>query len=278
MTERRYGFRFSAVEAGVLVVIVLLVSALIFLSGIYVGQGVEAHRTGEQTAALRMPVNVTPDSRVPVANTPLAWKLSKDKSAESQPPAPPGVEEIARQATSLKAHPVVESQKSLAGKTLAVDALAKEDIEKSEEKPPQTSAKEKLRAVKDPSLQTEMRVRRDTKEGRELAVRTATVQSRPNEELDEAKPRASVPAQREANGTRKWRVQVEATSREEVAREIAQSLRAQGYAPSISRVQREGEVLYRIRVGKFATQDEAVAAIGRFRREGKFSQAYPVSE
>jgi hypothetical protein len=55
-------------------------------------------------------------------------------------------------------------------------------------------------------------------------------------------------------------------------------LRAQGYAPSVSKVQKEGEMLYRIRVGKFATQEEAVAAIGRFRRDGKFSQAYPVSE
>jgi cell division protein FtsN len=46
----------------------------------------------------------------------------------------------------------------------------------------------------------------------------------------------------------------------------------------VSRVTKEGQVLYRVRVGKFATQEEAVAAMSRFRHDGRFPQAYAVSE
>ena len=261
MTERRYGFRFNAVEAGVLGVSVLFASVLIFLSGVYVGKGVEAHRAVEQTTTLRMPINLTNESRAPEANTPLAWKLPKDKPTEAQP-----------------------SDSSVGGERERPSTKLQERLEKSEEKVrPKTeeettaSAKEKSHFVKESSPTGREKARTDTGDNRELPIRTAAVQSRSNDEY-EAKKISPLPTQKVTSGAKKWKVQVEATSREEVAQEIAKSLRAQGYVPSVSKVQKEGEVLYRIRVGKFATQEEAVAAIGRFRRDGKFSQAYPVSE
>lgn len=283
MTERRYGFRFNAVEAGVLVMSVLLTSVLIFLSGVYVGKGVEAHRTVEQTNALRMPITMTNESRTSVASTPLAWKLPKDKPTESRTSDPSAAEENppTSSETQSLATPI---PKGLAQKTPVTDTLSKERSEKSEEKVRSktedqalASAKDKPRPVKEASLAAREKVRTDREDDRELALRTAAVQSRPDDK-DEGKKVSLVPAQKMTSGAKKWKVQVEATSREVVAQEIARSLRAQGYAPSVSKVQKEGEVLYRIRVGKFATQEEAVAAIGRFRRDGKFSQAYPVSE
>jgi len=286
MTERRYGFRFNVVEAGVLVVSVLFSSVLIFLSGVYVGKGVEAHRTVEQRDALRMPIKLTNESRAAGANTPLAWKLPKDKPTESQPPDPSVGEARGRPPTSLEAQPLAApTPKGPARKTPAADTLSQERLETSEETVrPKTeerstaSAKEKARPVNESSPASREKARTDTGEGREPPVRTAAVQSQPNEKPDETTNPSPAPAQKSTDGTKKWKVQVEATSREEVAQEIAKSLRAQGYASSVSKVQREGEVLYRVRVGKFATQEEAVAAIGRFRRDGKFSQAYPVSE
>jgi cell division septation protein DedD len=285
MTERRYGFRFNAVEAGVLVMSVLLTSVLIFLSGVYVGKGVEAHRTVEQTSALRMPITITNESRSSVANTPLAWKLPKDKPTASHTFDPSVAEEKEHPPTSSETQSLATPiQKGLAQKTPVTDTLSKERSEKSEEKVRSktedqalVSAKDKPRLVKEASLAAREKVRTEIEDDRELALRTAAVQSRPNDK-DEGKKVSLVPAQKMTSGAKKWKVQVEATSREEVAQEIARSLRAQGYAPSVSKVQKEGEVLYRIRVGKFATQEEAVAAIGRFRRDGKFSQAYPVSE
>jgi len=270
----------------VLVVSVLFSSVLIFLSGVYVGKGVEAHRTVEQRDALRMPIKLTNESRASVANTPLVWKLPKDKPTESQPPDPSVGEEGGRPPTSPDAQPLAAlTQKGPARKTPAAPTLSQERRGTGEEKVrPKTeeqstvSAKENPRPVKESSPASREKVRTDTEEGREPPVRTAAVQSRPNEKLNETTNPSPAPAQKSTGGTKKWKVQVEATNREEIAQEIAKSLRAQGYAPSVSKVQREGEVLYRVRVGKFATQEEAVAAIGRFRRDGKFSQAYPVSE
>jgi cell division protein FtsN len=76
----------------------------------------------------------------------------------------------------------------------------------------------------------------------------------------------------------RWVVQVQATTQEEAAQNLARQLREQGLAPAVSKVERQGEVWYRVRVGKFANEDEARAVVARFRREGKFSQAYPVLE
>lgn len=277
MTERRYGFRFTTVEAGVLVMSVLLASVLIFLSGVYVGKGVEAHRTVEQTNAPRMPITITNESRASVANTPLAWKLPKDKPVESRTVDSPVGGAKERPSTSSEAQSLATPiQRDPTQKSPATDTLSKERSEKSEEKGrPKTgnraiaSAEDNPSPVKEASLAAQEKMRTDIRDEREPALRTAAVQSRPND-TDEAKKVTS--------GAKKWKVQVEATSREEIAQEIAKSLRAQGYTPSVSKVQKEGEVLYRIRVGKFATQEEAVVAIGRFRRDGKFSQAYPVLE
>ena len=285
MTERRYGFRFNAVEAGVLVASVLFASVLIFLSGVYVGKGVEAHRAGEQTTALRMPINLTNESRAPGANTPLAWKLPKDKPTETQPSGSSVGEERERPSTNLQDRSLAApTQKDPARKNLETDTLSQERLEKSEEKVrpkaeegATASAKEKSRSARESSPIAREKARTDTGGNREPTIRTAAVQSRSNDEY-QAKKISPLPTPKVTNAAKKWKVQVEATSREEVAQEIAKSLRAQGYAPSISKVQKEGEVLYRIRVGKFATQEEAVAAISRFRRDGKFSQAYPVSE
>jgi septal ring-binding cell division protein DamX len=75
-----------------------------------------------------------------------------------------------------------------------------------------------------------------------------------------------------------WAVQVQATTQEEAAQNTAKLLRDQGLTPVVSRIERQGEVWYRVRVGKFANEEEAKAVVSRFRREGKFSQAYPVLE
>jgi cell division protein FtsN len=75
-----------------------------------------------------------------------------------------------------------------------------------------------------------------------------------------------------------WRVQVGATTYQETAQDMARELRELGYDPMVSKVQMNGETLYRVRIGKFGKQGEAVSTVGRFRREGRFSQAYLVSE
>ncbi|HEV8718381.1 MAG TPA: SPOR domain-containing protein [Candidatus Binatia bacterium] len=76
----------------------------------------------------------------------------------------------------------------------------------------------------------------------------------------------------------RWTVQVQATTQEMAAQNIAKQLREQGLSPVVSKVERQGEVWYRVRIGRFANEEEAQAVVSRFRREGKFTQAYPVLE
>jgi cell division protein FtsN len=78
--------------------------------------------------------------------------------------------------------------------------------------------------------------------------------------------------------SKRWAVQIQATTQETAAQNVAKQLREQGLSPVISRVERQGEVWYRVRIGKFTNAEEAESLVSRFRREGKFTQAYPVLE
>jgi septal ring-binding cell division protein DamX len=76
----------------------------------------------------------------------------------------------------------------------------------------------------------------------------------------------------------RWSVQVHATPQHGAAQDIARRLREQGYTPVVNRITRQGTTWYRVRVGNFATEEQAKEIVARFRREGTFPQAYPVSE
>lgn len=75
----------------------------------------------------------------------------------------------------------------------------------------------------------------------------------------------------------RWSVQVQETDSRTAAQDTLRVLRAQGHSPVMTKVLRGGEVRYRIRVGNFSSQQEAVGAVVNFRR-GQFSKAYMVSE
>jgi len=78
-------------------------------------------------------------------------------------------------------------------------------------------------------------------------------------------------------GSGNWSIQVHVTKKRHTAQHIAAELRRQGHATAVNTITRHGEVWYRIRVGKF-TQKSAQLLASRFRREGKFAQAYLVSD
>ena len=96
----------------------------------------------------------------------------------------------------------------------------------------------------------------------------------------EAKPPVTAPPraqyEKPTAEPRRWSVQVQATTRQQTARQTAKRLRQQGYNPSISKVVRQGRVWYRVRIGPFSEELEAKAAISRFRHQKTFAQAYPV--
>ncbi len=74
-----------------------------------------------------------------------------------------------------------------------------------------------------------------------------------------------------------WSIQVHVTKSPSTARQLAAELATRGYTPSVNRLTKNGETLYRVRVGTFP-QEEARRVAAQFRREERFSQAYPVSD
>lgn len=74
-----------------------------------------------------------------------------------------------------------------------------------------------------------------------------------------------------------WSIQVHVTKSRRTAYQLAAELRKQGHTASVNTLTKNGEALYRLRVGTF-TQEEAQRVAVRFRREGKFAQAYLVSD
>ena len=83
--------------------------------------------------------------------------------------------------------------------------------------------------------------------------------------------------QKEPQGSGGWSIQVHVTKSPSTARQLAAELRQRGYTASVNRLTKNGETLYRLRVGTFP-QDEAQRVAARFRREEKFAQAYLVSD
>ena len=74
-----------------------------------------------------------------------------------------------------------------------------------------------------------------------------------------------------------WSIQVHVTKSSSTARQLAAELRRRGHTASVNKLTKNGEILYRLRVGTF-TQEEAQRVAARFRREEKFAQAYLVSD
>ena len=81
----------------------------------------------------------------------------------------------------------------------------------------------------------------------------------------------------QGTGSGSWSIQVHVTKKRRTAQYMAAELRRQGHAAAVNTITRHGEVWYRIRVGTF-TQKEAQLLASRFRREGKFTQAFLVSD
>ena len=83
--------------------------------------------------------------------------------------------------------------------------------------------------------------------------------------------------QKEPPASEGWRIQVHVTKSPSTARQLATELRKRGYTASVNRLTKNGETLYRLRVGTFP-QEEARRVAARLRREEKFAQAYLVSD
>ncbi len=256
MAERRYSFRFSLPEGCVILLSLLLTSFLVFLFGVYVGKEVEAHKAAQQTRTARLPASVSggpsparPTTDVPAMISTVPAEKSEAHTVLSSPPVSPAPQNPSSSPSTAAA----VAQK----KTLPSLPLNSETSATVVPKPQPASPPTPVASTSGPASPSSL-------------PPTSAVTSVGSEfDAKEKKPTAP---------SKHWAVQVQATTQEAAAQSVAKQLREQGLSPVISRVERQGEAWYRVRVGKFANEEEAEAIVSRFRREGKFTQAYPVLE
>lgn len=251
MAQRRYQLQFSMVEGGMLTLSFLAASFLIFVFGMYVGKEVQAQKTVHMAQPLRVPVVSSKTgllARESAAISPVHHTPTSLSPTSATRPADP----TDRPAPREKAHP-----------TLSTRATA-----------PDSTPAPRLRLLPKEAAKTspvEARV------GPKPAPVRSVASSVPTRSVSPPPPPAPKPAKKSVAKSKGWSVQVLATAQQAAAEQTAKQLRRKGYTSSISKIIRQGKVLYRVRVGPFGRESDAKAVVSRFRRETTFAQAYPVS-
>ena len=261
MAERRYGFRFSFAEGCVIVASLMSASFLVFLFGVYAGREMESHKAAAYSRTTRLAISGEEQSRLLPQE---GGSSSIPKEGLEKPLSGPLFSSATqeRQTTVVVVPPPKPSDPlqniPFSTSTAPGPSQGKEPTTKSE-----SLEKPQLRLIT-PAL---------------LPVKPSTIAHVPvREQQNQMKTRPVIPTtlQSKPKGGR-WSVQVNATRDEGAAEKLAQQLRSQGHIPLVSKIERDGEIWYRVRVGSFANAEEARTSVERFRREGKFRQAYPAS-
>jgi len=311
MAERRYSFRFSLPEGCVILLSLLLTSFLVFLFGVYVGKEVEAHKAVQQIRTAKLPASMSGESapaRLPTTPPPVtgsslpAEKVEAPSASSTLPvsPVPPNPSPSSNAAVTVtpkKAPPVLpNSVASIPAVPKPQSELASASTGASTVVPPRSASPStttaavatmsKSRPSSSPTSTTAVTV--PAKPASPTSTASAAVPPKPKPSPTNApavSPSSVLPAgaefdarEKKPASSKRWAVQIQATTQETAAQNVAKQLREQGLSPVISRVERQGEVWYRVRIGKFTNAEEAESLVSRFRREGKFTQAYPVLE
>lgn len=257
MAERRYGFRFSFAEGCVIVASLCGASFLVFMFGIYAGRELEARKAAEHTSSVRLTVSRDGESHdLPADEKPL--KDGPEKSYPSSGSPEPSKTVVVLNPSKPTETPIAANpSSSLPASPVSLPSAPKEGEAKATI--PQKPATIPEERKPSPPI-------------------APTVAQRVQEKTQPPKEVTPVQVNKKLQSTGgRWSVQIHATRDEDAAQQLAKQLRSQGYAPAVSKVVRDGEVWYRVRVGSFTNADEARSSVGTLRKNRKFSQAYPVS-
>ena len=75
-----------------------------------------------------------------------------------------------------------------------------------------------------------------------------------------------------------WAVQVNATKDPATADRLIRQLKAAGYPAYLFEVRLRGETWYRVRVGRFATMEQATSMVVRLKNKERYPRAFLVEE
>jgi len=230
-------------------------SFLVFLFGVYAGRELEARKTTENMQVVRVS-NKSGGEKIPEAHSKIVETNAETEEKKKFPSPSSLIPEIPKTVV------VVSPQKP---SETAVPPLSSAIAVK--EMPPETNLVKKT--------PTELVAKERNSES---VVPPVNQEKKPVSKTIFSPPSSSSSLLKSPQPVKgRWSVQIHATRDEKAAQQLVRKLRDQGYVPLVSKIVRDGEVWYRVRVGSFANSEEARASVERFRREGKFSQAYPVS-
>jgi cell division septation protein DedD len=276
----RHRFELSRLEIAGVLVSATAGLFVVFLLGIYAGRGLAERRGDEGQQIVRMAIAPAAE-QTPGAEDGLTFydTLGGGRGAKGEGhgaerpavapaledvPAPPPPHEHAKPAESVpvaepEPEPTVKGEK--AEKAEKAEKSEKAEVAaKAPEPPPQIAKREPAPA---------------STPGR--AARSPTPPSTARVAVALAPATAPTPVTRTgAKGD--WSVQVSATRDPRTADGVLRRLKGKGYDAFVLKVRRRGETFYRVRVGHYASLEEAQQVVSRLRREPGVPEAFVASD
>lgn len=282
MAERgpRHRFELTRLEIGGVIVSAAATLFVVFLLGVYAGRGMEAGAGTSAQQLVRLPVaSATDDSAED------KWTFD-ETSPEAKTAAAPQPAAVATQHPAAVA--AAGSPRDGADGGLRGAAASRDDAH---------GHAETVTHGAQPSHDDGVEPRDTEASGSATAARPAGAKEAVAKEAGAADkklahPAAAAPTPRpriavalvsavstpQARAGGEWSVQVTATKDPRAADAMVQRLKARGYQAYVQRVQRNEGTLYRVRVGKYPSLDNANQIVTRLRHEPGVPEAFVASD
>ena len=243
-------------ERGILLVAWAVTCGLVYLLGFYTGKGTQERQLGLEERVVRLPVTSAPppEGQRPKGNNELTFyeKLVTGAGDGGMAPKP-----APREAPAREPQPTPP-----AAPAAAPDAAAPAKPAATAKPAPPAAVPAKVATVA-PSP----------------AVTTGAAKPAPTAAPGPvARPATTATTQPPARQTGGWTVEANPTRNRAEVDDLLYRLRGRGYQASVSQVQREGDTWYRLRVGRYATPEQANEVMRRLREQEGVAHAFVASD
>lgn len=265
----RHRFELSRLEIAGVVVSAVAGLFVVFMLGIYAGRGMTDRRLDGGEQIVRLPVAPAAE-QTPAAEERLTFydTLGQDERAGDRRDEPGG--DVAK----------AEAPKPAGEASAASRPEPAASAEPSREEARKPATGEKPEAEKAAAAVAKA----PAEEPRRAAAPTPSPAALAKSARSPAPPAtarvavALAPATPRSQAKGEWSVQVSASRDPRTADAVLRRLRAKGYDAYVLRVRRRGETFYRVRVGHYASIEDAQQVVSRLRREPGVPEAFVASD
>jgi cell division protein FtsN len=262
----RHRFELSRLEIAGVIVSATAGLFVVFLLGIYAGRGMVDRRGDGGEQIVRLPVAPAVE-QTPGAEDGLTFYDTLGQRGKAEAPA---VEKrvVAPPVDDVPAAVAESEAKTAEGAAKSVDVEATPKHEKPAKSEAPAKQEEAARIAKQEPARPAVAPSPAAKPVPPATARVAV-----------ALAPAAVPTPVARTGAKgDWSVQVSATRDPRTADGVLKRLRGKGYDAFVLKVRRRGETFYRVRVGHYATLEEAQQVVTRLRREPGVPEAFVASD